>query len=100
LEAGADQVLQDSRSILESMGAETVSTESDSESNSQNLQIDAVFTIAVFGFRDDFTVQLTQPSNGESTVLHLSSRSRTGHGDLGVNRRRVNQFLTTLQSQL
>ncbi|REL29071.1 DUF1499 domain-containing protein [Rhodohalobacter sp. SW132] len=75
--------------ILGEMGAEKI------DQASQTLQTDAVFRIPVFGFRDDFNVRIEAHKNGDS-VLHISSRSRVGRGDLGVNRRRVNTFINSL----
>lgn len=77
--------------ILGEMDAEKI------EQASQTLQTDAVFRIPVFGFRDDFKVRIEASENGGS-VLHISSRSRVGRGDLGVNRRRVNSFLDSLDT--
>lgn len=78
---------------LEKMNAEQI------ESDSQSLQIKAVFRIPAFGFRDDVLMQI-ESVDQESTVLHLSSRSRVGRGDLGVNRRRVKTFFRILNSYL
>lgn len=69
------------------------------EPDLHRLKIGAVFRIPVLGFKDDFTVKVTSDSEDESTV-HLSSRSRVGQSDLGVNRRRVKKFLKTLHHQL
>lgn len=69
------------------------------EPDLHRLKIGAVFRIPVFGYKDDFTVKVTSDSKNES-ILHLSSRSRVGQSDLGVNRRRVKKFLRTLHHQL
>jgi uncharacterized protein (DUF1499 family) len=52
----------------------------------------AVFRVLLF--RDDVEVAVTPHEYG--AVLHVRSASRTGRGDLGVNRRRVNALLTRL----
>jgi len=67
------------------------------EADSQSLQIKAVFRIPAFGFRDDVLMQI-ESAGQEASVLHLSSRSRVGRGDLGVNRRRVKTFFRILNS--
>ena len=90
MEAESEQLFSSSVDVLRAMDATELETDSDS------LRIDAVFQIPVFGFRDDLQIRF---SDGES-FLHLSSRSRTGQSDLGVNRRRVNSFLSTLRSKL
>lgn len=79
-------------SILEQMNAERI------KSDSQILQITAIFRIPVFGFKDDMMIKI-EPNNTHS-LLHLTSRSRIGHGDLGVNRRRLKTFLRILNSYL
>lgn len=82
------------RNVLEDMGASEI------EQNSQSLQFNSVFEIPLFGFPDDMKIVLTKQSDSESSVLHLLSQSRVGHGDLGVNRRRVSKFLKLLESNL
>ena len=79
--------------VLKGMNAEEI------DRDSQSLQTNAVFRIPVFGFRDDVSI-LIEAENSTKSLLHLSSRSRTGHGDLGVNRRRVKTFMSTLNKHL
>ena len=45
----------------------------------------AVFSSAIFGFRDDLEVKVDLPQQ----VVHLRSASRVGYGDAGVNRKRI-----------
>ncbi len=80
--------------VLADMKAEKI------KRDSQTLQTDAVFRIPVFGFRDDVSIRIESGKNVGQSVLHLSSRSRVGRGDLGVNRRRVKYFLRILNSYL
>lgn len=94
MQADADQLLNASFEALRGMGTENLELDSDS------LRIDAVFQIPVFGFRDDFRVQLSKGRSDGDILLHLSSSSRTGKSDLGVNRRRVNTFLEAVTSKL
>lgn len=68
------------------------------EEHSQKLQINSVYRIPVFGFRDDVQIKIEPHQNG--SVLHLRSSSREGKSDLGVNRRRVQQILHYIQSNL
>lgn len=91
LDMGPDKLMSACETILQGMGPEQV------ESASQTHQIDAVFRIAIFGFKDDFAIRITEDKSGGS-ILHVSSRSRVGKGDLGVNRRRVQEFLSSIQS--
>ena len=56
----------------------------------------AVFTSRVFRFKDDVTFFV----DVESQMLHYRSASRTGHSDLGVNRKRMKSLLATITSAL
>lgn len=94
MDADSETLFEASTNALSEMEAEEL------DSYSDNLKIEAVFKIPVFGFRDDFQVRLTDGSSNSRSVLHVSSRSRTGRGDLGVNRRRVKLFLKSVQSKL
>lgn len=91
LDMEPDRLMSACEMLLKNMGVEEI------ESDSQSLQIDAVFQTALLGFRDDFSVRISE-DNTSGSILHLSSRSRLGKGDLGVNRRRVQKFLSSVQS--
>lgn len=78
--------------VLENMNPHQI------EVNSEEGQLTAVFRIPVFLFKDDFEVVIS--ANDASSTLHIKSSSRVGHGDLGVNRRRVQKFLSLLNNQL
>ncbi len=67
-------------------------------SNSQSLQIKAVFRIPVFGFKDD--LQIILEPDATDSILHLRSASRVGKSDLGVNRRRVQKILSSVKQNL
>lgn len=82
----ADELFDRCLSALGRMSPEQMKT------NPDNHRADAVFKIPLFGFRDDFLVCI-ESADDHSSVLHLKSASRAGHGDLGVNARRVQQFL-------
>lgn len=58
----------------------------------QNNYLAATFTSAIFRFVDDFEVRTDE----QLKVVHVRSASRVGKGDLGVNRKRVEQFRTLL----
>lgn len=63
--------------------------------DSKTHRIDAVFRIAVFGFKDDVNISVEKLDESRS-VLHIKSASRIGYGDLGVNSRRVKRFFNHL----
>lgn len=67
--------------------------------NSQSLQIEAVFRISVFGFKDDVIICI-KPSETNGSILHIKSSSRVGKSDLGVNRRRIQRILSQLNQQI
>lgn len=94
MEAESEKLLAASFDALREMETENLQIDSDS------LRIDAIFQIPVFHFRDDFRISLTDGQSEGETFLHLSSRSRTGKSDLGVNRRRINAFLEAVHSKL
>lgn len=48
----------------------------------------ATFSSGLFGFVDDLEFRV----DAQGDVLHLRSASRVGHGDLGVNRKRVERL--------
>jgi len=84
-----DKLFADTENALKSAGAESVNPDS------ERLSIDAIFRIPLFGFRDDVTIKIEKDEN--STILHIRSASRVGHGDLGVNARRVQKLLNLLK---
>ncbi|HLW27153.1 MAG TPA: DUF1499 domain-containing protein [Kiloniellales bacterium] len=53
----------------------------------------------VFKFVDEITVEFVELDTRRSS-LHIFSRSRSGWWDLGVNRRRVRQWLKQVQKNL
>lgn len=69
------------------------------DADSKSLQIDAVFRIPVFGFKDDLRIIIKADETGGS-ILYVKSSSRIGESDLGVNRRRIQQILSTIHQQI
>jgi hypothetical protein len=63
------------------------------------LQVHYVVRSAVFNFPDLVAVQVT-PDGADSSLLVLYSRSIYGRSDLGVNRKRLEAWLASLQSAL
>ena len=45
----------------------------------------STFESGVFGFVDDFEIRIDTKEN----VIHIRSASRVGHGDMGVNKKRI-----------
>lgn len=59
-------------------------------------RIEATATVPWWGFKDDIVIRLT-PS-GSGTRVDVRSKSRVGKGDLGVNAKRINDFLVALKA--
>jgi uncharacterized protein (DUF1499 family) len=85
-----EKLLTDVEIIIDLMGGKQVMIVHD------KFVLTSVFN--VFIFRDDFIIQLMSFEDG--SILHLKSSSRIGYGDLGVNKRRVKDFLKKLHALL
>lgn len=62
-------------------------------------RIEAVDRTLWFGFRDDVVIRITEADDGR-TQVDIRSASRVGQSDLGVNARRVEDFMARLQERL
>ncbi len=91
-EPSVDKLFEVVLSAIEKSGSEKISA------NSQELQINAVFRIPIFGFKDDVVVKID--SYNSKSILFIKSSSRVGKGDLGVNRRRVSKLLSEIEINL
>jgi uncharacterized protein (DUF1499 family) len=67
-------------------------------SDSAAGRIEATDQTIWYGFKDDVVIRLT-PADGR-TVLDVRSVSRVGRGDLGVNARRVRDYLEKVRKEL
>ena len=54
----------------------------------------ATYTTPLFRFVDDFEARLDE----QDAVIHLRSASRVGHGDMGVNKKRINNIVEKYQA--
>ncbi len=70
--------------VIEKMGGKVVTR--------QEGYIAATFSSSVFGFVDDLEIRL----DASESVIHIRSASRAGYSDRGVNRKRVDQFVSIL----
>lgn len=59
-------------------------------------RVDAVFTTRIFRFKDDVTFAV----DVDAGKLHFRSASRTGHSDLGANRKRLLALLPLIKAKL
>lgn len=71
---------------------------SDVSKDDTQMAIRFVATIPVFGFKDDVDA-VVLPADGGSTIA-IYSRSRVGHSDFGVNKKRVERILSALDEKL
>lgn len=83
-----EPALEMATDVAREMGWEIVSR------NSADLQIEAVDTTLLFGFKDNVAVRL-RPDNGHTRV-DVRSQSRLGRIDRGVNARRIRAYLDAL----
>jgi hypothetical protein len=60
-------------------------------------RIEATATTPWIRFEDDVVIRLV--ASGSATHVDMRSKSRTGRGDMGVNARRIRDFLNLLKSQ-
>ena len=60
-------------------------------------RLEAVATSAWFGFRDDIVVRIRP--DGTGSRVDIRSKSRDGESDLGVNARRIREFIAKLKAQ-
>lgn len=54
----------------------------------------ASYTTPIFRFVDDFEARLDE----QQAVIHLRSASRVGHGDMGVNKQRIDKIIEKYQA--
>ena len=73
-------VIDDAQTVALEMGGKIVSRD--------RLYLAVTFSSRLFGLVDDFEIRWAP----EPGLLHIRSASRTGHSDLGVNGKRVEDF--------
>ena len=88
-----DGMLQDNfdqaLSAAEDMGWQIIASDVDKGT------IEATATTALFNFKDDVVIRLTQ--NGDKTRIDMRSASRVGQTDLGANAARIAAYFKTLK---
>lgn len=75
--------------VAENMGWEVVGQDIESG------RIEAVATTPFVGFKDDVVIRVRARS--AETVVDVRSKSRIGRGDMGVNAKRVREYLAALE---
>jgi uncharacterized protein (DUF1499 family) len=75
----------------QAMGLEVVAADEKSG------RIEAVATTRWFGFKDDMVVRITPA--GAGSRVDVRSKSRVGRSDVGANARRIQEFLTRVETR-
>lgn len=91
VEGSVDETYARARQALRSLGWQIVSD------SPERLELEAVESSRLFGFKDDIIVRIRAGESG--TVVDVRSVSRVGRSDLGANAKRIERFLAALQAQ-
>ena len=62
-------------------------------------RLEAIDTSEWFGFRDDIVVRIRADGTGTGSRIDIRSKSRAGESDLGVNARRIRNFIARLKAE-
>lgn len=65
--------------------------------NTDDMQIEAVDTSALFGFKDNIVIRIQE--DGDSVRVDMRSHSRLGKIDRGVNAKRIKQYMRNLEQR-
>jgi len=88
----ADVVFADAREVVADNGWTLV------DANEAEGRIEATAETGWVRFKDDVVIRIQPTASG--TRIDVRSKSRLGRGDMGVNARRVRNFLGSLQARL
>ncbi|HEY9092202.1 DUF1499 domain-containing protein [Parasphingorhabdus sp.] len=84
------QVIEKAKRLADDRGWEVVSVDPESG------HLEATATFSLFRFKDDIVIRARAAQNGDASVIDMRSVSRVSDHDLGVNAKRVRQFLSDL----
>lgn len=68
------------------------------EADAASGRVEATDTVSLYRFKDDVVLRIVPDPNGGGSLVDMRSVSRVGVSDLGVNARRVREFLADLAS--
>ncbi len=85
----AASVFERVKRLVEEMATWTVV---DVREEGVELYLEGYATTSIFKFRDDWVLRVAEAGEG-ACVVDMRSKSRDGIGDLGVNARRIREFL-------
>ncbi|WP_129792998.1 DUF1499 domain-containing protein [Sphingosinicella sp. CPCC 101087] len=86
-----EETVARARALAENRGWEIVTADPD------NGIVEAVDTSLFFRFKDDVVVRVRPAGDGTGSIVDMRSVSRVGVSDIGVNARRVREFLADLR---
>ena len=84
------KVIEKARRLAESRGWKIAGIDAASG------RLEATDTVSLFRFKDDVVVRARPAENGSASIIDMRSVSRVGVHDLGVNAKRVREFLSDL----
>lgn len=91
LPVSADEAFAAALALVEERGWEVLSADP------AESQIEAIATSRVFGFEDEVAIRVTETDTGAR--IDMRSRSRLGQIDRGANARRIEAFLSDLETR-
>lgn len=91
LPVSADEAFAAALALVEERGWEVLS------SDPEESQIEAIATSHLFGFEDEVAIRVIETYTG--TRIDMRSRSRLGQIDRGANARRIEAFLSDLETR-
>ncbi|WP_114952452.1 DUF1499 domain-containing protein [Sphingosinicella terrae] len=86
-----EETIQRARALAESRGWEIVTADA------ERGIVEAVDTSRFFRFKDNVVVRVRPVTDGTGSIVDMRSISRVGVSDIGVNARRVREFLADLR---
>jgi uncharacterized protein (DUF1499 family) len=60
--------------------------------------LEATASVSLIRYQDDVIIRAVPTADGKGSVVDMRSVSRVGQGDLGVNGKRIREFLTALSA--
>jgi uncharacterized protein (DUF1499 family) len=91
LSVSADEAFAAALALVEERGWEVLSADP------AESQIEAIATSRLFGFEDEVAIRVTETDTGAR--IDMRSRSRLGQIDRGANARRIEAFLSDLETR-
>ncbi|SRR6056297_1156507 len=91
LPVSADEAFAAALALVEAHGWEVLSADP------AESQIEAIVTSRLFGFEDEVAIRVTETDTGAR--IDMRSRSRLGQIDRGANARRIEAFLSDLETR-